>query len=92
MILRLLYSNNELNELTLSNNDLKDNDIVLLKPALKRLTHFKKLNLSNNKITDRGFASLLQVIAESSITIDYLKINNNSIKLNSYSLTLEKLL
>ena len=77
----VIENNSDLEELCLSNNDLKSSTIVILQ-ALKRHFHIKNLNLSKNKMTGLVTEDLANIIKNNS-DLQNLNLSDNDLKLSA---------
>jgi Ran GTPase-activating protein (RanGAP) involved in mRNA processing and transport len=86
-----LKSNNTLQSLDLSLNNLEHEHFVLLSVYLKENTSLTKLDISNNNMEDDSFETLSQGLAQNK-TLRNLLLNQNHIGDESFSLFVESVL
>ena len=73
-----ISSNHPVETLSLSNNNISDNDMLLLASALKKNTKLNFLNLRNNDITEEGRKTLLKAIYDPT-SMNFVESNHTCI-------------
>jgi len=69
----------KLQDLYLSNNEINDEGIEVLVPALKNCNHLKSLCIENNLITSKGLQQLASILESPSSNLKSLYTNRNFI-------------